>query len=377
MAASSHRVSGVILTNAQQYSHELASLPRMSTLSQQDKETLVQLARAGDQQAKERIIEALLHSIRSFAKKLYAQYGWEAPRLEYLDIIAAGNLAVVETFERGLQKYEPFGYLFAVACGEMYSYCFQYRSLLSVPHGSRIDEAFEIVSGDAPYYKNSERTLFEVVDIASPQEERENHQGKEHPKLYEALETLSARQQTVIIRHFGLYDHPCEDFQDLEQDLFDRKGSTAIGHYQRALLKLYRLVHTHYPHYTEEKMYLLQEQRVRRTPIQKLTQEQERRLQQAHIRLQEQGQKVSVRTLQKEAHIKSDVVKSYLYQLRQHQPEPTRYERLEQAYLRLQASGSVSVKKLAKAAHVEDLHASLYLHTRQQASQQQACQSRA
>jgi hypothetical protein len=63
--------------------------------------------------------------------------------------------------------------------------------------------------------------------------------------------------------------------------------------------------------------------------------------------------------------MKSDYVKSYLYQQKQVHPEPDRIQKLEQAIERIEARGQkITVGAMVKEAHVAREHVSAYLRQR-------------
>ena len=98
-----------------------------------------------------------------------------------------------------------------------------------------------------------------------------------------------------------------------------------------------------------------------------MTDEQKSRLESACAALSQRGEKITKRSLAKEARINTAAAHVYLRQIRSNELTPN--ERLDQAYERLQANQSkpVSGNQLREEAQVSFGRASAYLHDKRKA----------
>jgi len=113
-----------ILTSLQQYRSEVLRLPRLTASEERE---LEQLARLGDEQARQQLIESSLQYVASVAWR-YVCY----VRLDdYPDLVSVGNMAVVEGIAKALTATRPGAYLRGMARHAIRRYCLARSSLIA------------------------------------------------------------------------------------------------------------------------------------------------------------------------------------------------------------------------------------------------------
>jgi RNA polymerase sporulation-specific sigma factor len=222
-----------ILTNWQQYRQEMIAHPRLTHAEEQ---VLVDRALQGDEQAKHEIVQACLGYVTRVAQK----YG-ELPHDDLLDLVAEGNLALVEYVDRALTKEKPFPYLMKVAASEIKHYVWYRSSLIS-----RNNDKYPMIyteSLDAPINDNGTTltdllALLEEVGLMEPEPKKAQHDG-----LYQAVEQLTERQKYIVKRHFGMDGLGPETLGDISRRLSSNPAATlASVTLQEALKRLRNLL---------------------------------------------------------------------------------------------------------------------------------------
>ena len=194
-----------LLTSVQQYRQEVRMLP---TLSPEEEAALVKLAREGDAQAKEALLESCVRYVALWARRYADAYGWQSARIEEEELIGVGNVTLVEVLERALDGDHPIGYLQAAAKREMARCCYYRRSLIKTPcQGTYAD--IPVASLDAPLDEDGV-TLAEMIasSVEDPLPQRS------FDALYQAMAHLTENQRDVLSRSYGLgesvQESPCE-----------------------------------------------------------------------------------------------------------------------------------------------------------------------
>jgi len=113
-----------ILTSLQQYRSEVLRLPRLTASEERE---LEQLARLGDEQARQQLIESSLQYVASVAWR-YVCY---VRQDDYPDLVSVGNMAVVEGIAKALTATRPGAYLRGMARHAIRRYCLARSSLIA------------------------------------------------------------------------------------------------------------------------------------------------------------------------------------------------------------------------------------------------------
>jgi DNA-directed RNA polymerase specialized sigma subunit len=150
------------LTAKEVYRMELAQLPAWT----KDEEwVIVEEARAGNAKARQHLIESCLPYIIGVATAYASLHKGEDP-LDFMDVIAAGNLRVVARIDAALQAPNPCGFLRQAAHGAMADYCAEKKTTIKVPARSywRGKRAGTVLSLDAPLSYDSDLTLADLIE---------------------------------------------------------------------------------------------------------------------------------------------------------------------------------------------------------------------
>lgn len=218
----------VVLSSVEQYLSEVAHLPVLTRAEEAD---LVRRARAGDEQAK----GALLHGCLRYVASVTSRYSCYLEHEEYLDLVSVGNLAIVERLEKALTVENPVAYLYGVAKLAIRSYCYTHSQLITQVRGRPF---VWVCSLDAPLCDHKgclADTL--VAPERAPQKEQ-----SEFARLYEAINTLTPKQQYVILRFYGLDGDAPESIASISRRLSptNPKVTIARNRYNIAIRSLRR-----------------------------------------------------------------------------------------------------------------------------------------
>src|SRR5579885_202281 len=123
-----------VLTVEEPYQHD--AMQNGESLTREQEQCLITRARAGDEQAQEALCVHLMSYSSSIARRLARNFRWAAPRIEYLDLVQTGMLAVVENFDEALYVEKPVAYLIQVIRYKMLDYCRDYASLIRTPRNT-------------------------------------------------------------------------------------------------------------------------------------------------------------------------------------------------------------------------------------------------
>jgi RNA polymerase sigma factor (sigma-70 family) len=237
---------GPMLTSEQQYRKDVRFLQiaeEVQQISKEEQQQIVERARKGDTQAQEAIILSLVPKCESLSRHYCRTYEWASARIEYLDLVQVGNLAILQALPRALASDDPYPYLYKVARYEISRYCMRYASLITTPQphpfvnqGKPLPHVM-MESLNKPYdEENEERTWEACLAEKAPVEETE----RDYQPLYEAVEKLSPRVRETIKRHYGLGREP-EPLQVISQSFAQsdtKRACSARGYERRGLQKL-------------------------------------------------------------------------------------------------------------------------------------------
>src|SRR6266496_2884708 len=118
------------LTAARLYEIELYNHSLLAPTALEEARGLAARARAGDTQAREKMIIACLRYVFHVGHGLAIQHGITEMAA---DVVAVGNLSVMEHLEKAYDHASPFGYLMTCAKGEMTRWAQQHSTIITVP----------------------------------------------------------------------------------------------------------------------------------------------------------------------------------------------------------------------------------------------------
>jgi RNA polymerase sigma factor (sigma-70 family) len=220
------------------YGYELNFVtPRVPYSTEHD--ALVEQARQGDKQAREQIILLCLHHVAKVAHTFY----WTLNHGLYdlSDLIAIGNLALVERLDYALSKDQPFPFLYISAEREIWTHCRYHSELVDLPEQYYIkDRGPLMMSLDEPVGYG---TYGEIVDAELAL--RQEGSGKRVNPFLGLLDNAIATELTPLEREvvelkYGLRDEQ-EPLTHLEISRKLGRGPTSSTRsHWRAVSKLRR-----------------------------------------------------------------------------------------------------------------------------------------
>jgi RNA polymerase sigma factor (sigma-70 family) len=226
------------LSSRSLYSYELNFVP-FRHLYSNEYDRLVDRARQGDEQAREEMILLCLRHVAKVAHTFYQTLDHGKDDLS--DLIALGNLALVERLDYALTKDQPFPVLYGAAESEIRVHCRYHSDLIDLPeHSYIVDRGPTMMSLDEPvedgYYS-------EIVDqyLASATLSGISQKNFLVDALDGALDTvLTPIEREVVQLKYGLRDGQ----EPLPHHAIARKmgiGQTSSQRYHwRAISKLRR-----------------------------------------------------------------------------------------------------------------------------------------
>jgi RNA polymerase sigma factor (sigma-70 family) len=353
----------VLLSSVQLYKRDIAVYERYAILTPKQREAykreVLLRVHAGDGGAREEMILFLLSGVVRLAECYLLAHGWSQPGLELGDLIQAGNLILLEKWERALTKHDPFAYLFICAQNEIRNY-YAVDRLIPAPR-TRAAKVIDYVSLDEPRSGAGARTLVEVLaaPAAAPETQRDDS------PLSQALDALPEQQRRVVLRHYGLGGHPAQELCEIDRELYGGKKDRSHTYERQAFYELCCLLKPCYPQYYPEAGAVVpctEPVRLYAYEQIQLSDQEEERLTAACERLRARGTPVTWRNLEREAHIDGPLISAYLRQhgMGRQQADPA--ERLGAAYARMQAQGRpLRARELGQEAQVHTLLARCYL----------------
>ncbi len=208
------------------------------------KQELEQLARQGDEQAKQEIIESALRYIARVASFYYSAYGHFLSHDSYLDLVQIGNLAMLEAFELALHQADSINaYVRGTAKRLIRQYCLYRSGMITTPRNKNwILKAPRVESLDAVIV-GTDLTYHDVVAALTKIEE-EDEQDTASPshkalddRLHESVAALTEKQREVVVRHYGLDGKIPEPLHAISM----RLGLNKSGAFARLKLALTKL----------------------------------------------------------------------------------------------------------------------------------------
>jgi RNA polymerase sigma factor (sigma-70 family) len=180
----------------------------------EDDPALVHAAFAGDEQARHTLILSLQEYLRFWASRFARLFFWASPRLDYEELVSAGNLALVERLDQYLRQGEAPSPLRArlAVCAKyaLLRFCITQASLIATPYSSERASIRPTESLDRPLPVPGARpyTLGETLAGPPIRLTREREEGglmgedPSHQALYDALDRLPPHYQKVVIRAY-------------------------------------------------------------------------------------------------------------------------------------------------------------------------------
>ena len=215
------------LTAGTLYSAEIARLPRRSRVEEQ---ALVARARQGNSEARRALIESCLPYALGVASFFYETR--QLPHDDLLDLVQVASERMVKGLDRALAMNAPNTYLRGIARRAIWEYCIYDAGLIQRPHYSnaeldKLDPKPAIVESlDAPLSRDGLPIKVKLVEAPAAQPERdEQSQQERHAKLYQAIGTLTKKQQEAIVRLYGLFGHSVETKGEVGPLYESRRGA--------------------------------------------------------------------------------------------------------------------------------------------------------
>lgn len=279
------------------YRHDIADIPDWRKISRLAQGEILDRVRKGDESAREEAICSLLPYTLAYATKL------QGGSILVMDLVSAGNVAILEYFDRALSKENPCGYLFKCAIGQMKYYKRRYGNAITMPT-TGVDTPYEICDID-------DCDIDEFIQVSAMTE------MQDHSPLYEALATLIPDGRTLLTRLFGLYEEPQENLADIAG------GNSTTNAYKAAEKRKWRYFETclrfierYHPEYVQQHT----SEKAKSLPAYAgiaIPEKVFKKLEQARRLLQERGENVSALKLMKAARVHGQYASAYLYRVKE------------------------------------------------------------
>ncbi len=209
---------GEVLTNEQQYRKEVMSAV---PLSREEQSILIKRAKQGEKQAKSELVTHMLPRIFSLASR----YARLSEHTETSDFCQMASVAMLERFEKALEKPEPCAYLYGIARLAMREYSSYNESLISKQsHPDCNEPDYTVVSLDVSPTNNEDdwSDLLEAPGTTCLEDPE-----KKYPSLYTALYDLpSGKSRLAIFYRYGVCGHPHHTLEEIEHLLMGQQVST-------------------------------------------------------------------------------------------------------------------------------------------------------
>jgi RNA polymerase sigma factor (sigma-70 family) len=196
------------LTSAHLYRLDVQRLPARPTIAQE--RALIARARAGEPVRNE-ILLSLQDQILGMAQR-FAHLAWDerGEPVEWLECVQAASIAILASFERALEKEDPYPYLLGIARRAIWR-CIRQQG--------GFDTGRDIESLDAPLTSDG-LTLAEVLSTETRLEAHTPALAMlEHyrSRLAQLLERLPEKQQRVLALHNGFQDANPLSFREIDR----------------------------------------------------------------------------------------------------------------------------------------------------------------
>jgi RNA polymerase sigma factor (sigma-70 family) len=205
------------------FRHDVIHQPKVNLWPKEQLDELVQKAREGDQEARDLLILSCL----SFVFYRGWRYKDDIFHDDPMDLVSIGSLALVESLEKALYADNPIKYLISQAAYAIQHYVFHESPMI------RRDKHRNVVTPVASLDQELGHTdltyldvigILQEVDLFSKAEEEEETDDLLYAPLYQAIDRLTKKQRTVVMRHFGLDSAP-ETLADIGRSLSIRPES--------------------------------------------------------------------------------------------------------------------------------------------------------
>lgn len=204
------------------YMNDMEKYIPLVNLPKEQEDMLVEQARNGSQDAKETLILSGLAYVIRVAYTYFLTLATHHD--DFLDLIAIGNLALVEMIDTALTKQRPLIYLLTCAKFAIHHHCYYCSDLITRARNAE---------------RKTVRSLDVLLDsdVDLPASEESSEEGGTNSvlygALYEAISELTERQREAVVRHHGLFGQSEEQFTDIHQGL-----EVAANRYRQALRRL-------------------------------------------------------------------------------------------------------------------------------------------
>ncbi len=207
-----------------------AETKRVPLLTPEEQHALLEEARQGSVEARNRVIMSCLAlTIRMAEYKLYER---KLKHSDIADLLGVANIKLLEQFPKALEKEDPLEYLMNEVMYAMKHYGIYQDPMIQRSRQVRLDPNHPVsVSFEA--HKNNLATTLPAPDLQLGREEPQD------PQLHEAIQQLTPIRRMAITRKYGLYGHPEEPVRDIAraEGVSKRSIDSAQLNARRALAK--------------------------------------------------------------------------------------------------------------------------------------------
>lgn len=181
--------------------------------------SLIDRARAGEEQAREELLLSCLPYALGIARFVY--HARRPAHDDLLDLAQVASEQMLLRLDRALAANDPAAYLRGIARSAIRQYCTYHADLIQKPEyplailKKRDPYPASVVSLDQPLLPDG--TLLRRDQIAAPsqQEPEEGSKQQNFAPLYTALEQMSPLQTEVLTRLYGLHGQPRETPEEI------------------------------------------------------------------------------------------------------------------------------------------------------------------
>ncbi|MGI9058229.1 MAG: hypothetical protein ACR2H5_06595 [Ktedonobacteraceae bacterium] len=219
------------LNSKQLYRREFYSLSPRAT--GEEEQAIIAQARAGNQEARFRLVEDAMHYVSALAWKFAQVY-----ERDYIDIVAQGNLLLVEHLDHALASDCLLAYLRTKAKYGLIAYCTATQTLITTPkdtgHGKKL-KPLSVASLDSPI--TDDETILLLDTIEDPRSSALSQPAKDYTALYAAIDALPERQRDVVLRSFDLRDYEPQSLTQISMAWYGRKKNSTVSWIRITALK--------------------------------------------------------------------------------------------------------------------------------------------